>query len=107
MIQFIIINGIRKHALRWVLEIFSFITWLKKESHPNWYVGMVAQLLKPSVAMTWKSILMKGNTMTIVTLQALERSGVNIYKGSELGQLSLSCTEALKSDHEQMKALKQ
>lgn len=45
--------------------------------------------------------------MTIVTLQALERSGVNIYKGSELGQLSLSCTEALKSDHEQMKALKQ
>lgn len=39
MIQFIIINGIRKHALRWVLEIYSFITWLKKESHPNWYVG--------------------------------------------------------------------
>ena len=44
--------------------------------------------------------------MTNVILQALERSGVNIYKGSELGQLSLSCIEALKSDNEQMKAFK-
>lgn len=88
-------------------NLFIYNLAKKKNPIPTGVWGMVAQLLKLSVAMTWKSILMKGNTMTIVTLQALERSGVNIYKGNELGQLSLSCTEALKSDHEQMKALKQ